>query len=160
DDVFRGYFSIIAGVKAFLGLGKTSRVVGSTLLELMKEALEIIENPEENWVEPLMLKLTGELHRIRDRTFRVDGRMGSVRYIPARKREGGYCDRFVLRLHQAQPHVIPVGGSTRKAYACIRSRGADGIRQATWTRAQLGVEIGKDELPVFIEKHAIARLEE
>jgi hypothetical protein len=161
DDVFRGYQSTIYGIKYF-----RRRLQGTTapralrVLELLDEALQIIDDPEENWVRELNGELMDMIFQIRDRTFRVDGRMVSLRFIPARKPEGRSCDRFVLRLQQAQPRVIPVDGQTRKAYPCCQPWAWEGIKTITWNCAELGIASSKAELPVFIEKHAIARLEE
>lgn len=161
DDVFRGYHSTIAGIKHF-----RRRLAGTTapralrVLELMDEALEIIEDPEENWVLELQGELAHLVFMIRDHTFRIDGRMIGMRFIPARKPEGTTVDRFVLRLHQAQPRVIPVDGQTRKAYPCCRPWAWDGMKTITWNCSELGIASSKEELPIYIEKHAIARLEE
>jgi hypothetical protein len=161
DDVFRGYLSTIMGIRYF-----RERLQGTTapralrVLELLDEAQEIIDDREENWVRELEAELVNMVFMIRDRTFRVDGRMIGLRYIPGRKREGTRCDRFVLRLHQAQPRVIPVDGQTRKAYPCCLPWAWQGIKTITWNCAKLGIASSKAELPVFIEKHAITRLEE
>jgi hypothetical protein len=161
DDIFRGYLSTMAGIQ-FL----RRQVRGLTsprsrrVLELLDEALAIVEDPEQNWVKELRNELLHQLFMIRDRAFRIDDLMVSLRYIPARKPEGGTCDRFVLKLHRAQPRVIPVDGQTRKAYPCCRSWGYDGITAISWNCSELGIESARQELPVFIEKHAITRLEE
>ena len=158
DDVFRGYYSIKAGIKHFASiLSESSRTSTSPLLETMLKAQEISDDPEENWVMELLKELTRRLHDIRDQYFLVDVRMISARFIEAQKREGGYCDRIVLRFHRPQPRVVPVDGSTRKAFPCARSWAGEGIRHTHWkcTQVEMG---GKKELPVFIERHAIERL--
>ena len=158
DDVFRGYYAIVAGVKQFVVvLGELNKGYPSRLLETMLQAQAIIDDPEENWVMELLKELTRRLHEIRDRHFLVDVRMISARFIETQKPEGGYCDRIVLRFHRPQPHVVPVDGSTRKAFPCARSWAGEGIRQNRWKCTQVEMA-GKEELPVFIDRHAIDRL--
>jgi hypothetical protein len=158
DDVFRGYYSIKAGIRHFVSiLSEPGFLHSSSLLETMLEAQEIMEDPEQNWVLELHRELTLRLHVIRDRHFLVDVRMISTRFIEAQKPEGGYFDRIVLRFHRPQPRVVPVDGSTRKAFPCARSWASEGIRHTHWKNTQVEMG-GKKELPVFIERHAIDRL--
>jgi len=158
DDVFRGYYSIKAGIRHFVSiLSEPGFASSSSLLDTMLQAQEIMEDPEQNWVMELYRELTLRLHVIRDRFFLVDVRMISTRFIEAQKPEGGYFDRIVLRFHRPQPRVVPVTGSTRKAFPCARSWAGEGIRHTHWKNTQVAMG-GKTELPVLIERHAIERL--
>lgn len=160
DDIFRGYYTIKTGVNHFLsGLSDASTPRGIRVREMMRQAHAIIEDPDENWAEDLLIEFTRRLHQIRDRYFLVDLRMVSARFIEAKKPEGSYTDRIVLRLHRPQPRVIPVHDSTRKAFPVARPWAGEGIRHVRWKCTQVEMA-GKEELPLFIERHAIDRLHE
>jgi hypothetical protein len=161
DDIFRGYIHTVVGVQHWIARLKNSRAPQArAVLEIMETAQEIIEDPDENWVPALDEQLIRRIHDFHFRGFRVDGRMIVSRWAMATKPEGSPYDQLVVRIHRAQPHAIPVDSAVRKVYRCTRPRADRGIREISWDCARLKIEGRSDVLPVFIDRHAINRLEE
>ena len=86
--------------------------------------------------------------------------MISSKFIPAIKPEGTHCLRIVVRLHHAQLQAVGNASESTLAYPCVRSLPTKGLWQTRWKLAEMGIEGPKAELPVFVTKHALLRLEQ
>jgi hypothetical protein len=158
DDVFRGYYSIINGVEYFYEEFQQSddRAL-RRFCYLWQEAKEIIGRIDDEWMMGVLGELTWSILDVINRNFRLDGRMIDAKLSFDEK---SHRRQIVLRLIEAQPKDVFYQGSRWTTYQCYQPNALNGLTPISWNCARLGIEGPNVDLPVLIEKHAIARLHE
>ena len=158
EDLYRGYFCIIDGVNFFC---KNFQQYDPPDLRpyrrLWEEAKGIIDSIDHEWMIGVFGKVTCPIIDVLERNFRLDGTMIDARIGPNKELEKL---QIVLRLIKAQQKDVHYQGSHSTTYQCHRTYAPDGLKPISWNCERLGIEGPKGDLPVLIEKHAIARLHE
>jgi hypothetical protein len=160
DDYLRCWLTVETGIDFFRK--KFSGRLGSEpgpIRRMMERAYEILQG-HRGELKGLYWVLFRDLYYLTWPYLRMDGRIMEVRLTSACKPMGAPYDRLIVRMNQPRPHVLAIDGARWTAFPCVLPCGLRGLKPVRWTCRPLGIPSSKDELPVFIEKHAIARLNE
>jgi hypothetical protein len=161
EDLIRGHDCIVDGVKAYLSILRQRHEPDlRRVYLLMAEAQKIVDHFDRDWLQDVQVKLFEQLFDVIDSYLHIDGRTIDARTAQGRKPEGRACPQIELRLVKAAPHVVSYHGSHWTTFPCRRPWGSSGLRHTQWNCKRLGIEGPAKDLPVYIEKHAIARLHE
>ena len=78
----------------------------------MQEASDRCDRIDPAWIEEVYGNLTFDILMYASMRYRVDRSLIEMRFEPATKREGGYCEHLELQIHPAEPRVIAHRGGT------------------------------------------------
>ncbi len=160
EDYFRGYPAV------HLGMSMLPRALGSrrwnergeTLRVHLSKARDALRDFDEMWFHGAVGMLLGQLGAVASRSFRIDERVVDVRL----DRPGGAKSpiRVTLALHIPKQSKVSYRGSAWSVFPCTTYFSVPRNEPLIWNCEELGIEGPRVRLPVYIEKHALRRLDE
>jgi hypothetical protein len=160
EDVYRSLTPVLNLIRHFAdGTGRGDWPSPNPFGALMEEASGIIEQGEERWQRSLRL-IVFEFFGFADETFRLDEESLDVRMDLNEAGVVAFRPTLHLRLHRPTPRLVTYRGSEWIAYRCRVPSPPEGLRSFTWNCRSLGIDGPDRDLPVYMSRHAIDRLQE
>ncbi|GAC1450089.1 MAG: hypothetical protein NVSMB9_34310 [Isosphaeraceae bacterium] len=162
EDMFRCYFTILREIPILIKLCAMKPPANARVVRgLLEEANRIVKCEQQgDWTTSAMSLVGCKFVHIADQCYSLDGQMLDLKLVGRPEPGAPYCEQIHLRLRTAEPYVVNYKGSRWTTFAGLVNDCPDGMHHATWNCKALGIEGPSTNLPVYIEKHAFARLRE